>query len=146
MARLYKIASRLYISSYRAAKKDKRLKKAGITAVVNLMEKEKGHIGSEYNYLHKSLKDEKYIEKEDLKDILEFIDRNIKNGKVLVHCHSGISRSGGIIIARLLQEHPQWNWDDAYSYVRKIALISPHPEIKKSILDYLEEEEGQKRE
>jgi hypothetical protein len=44
MYRLYKITPRLYISSYRGAKKEKRLKKAGITAVVNLMEKEKGHI------------------------------------------------------------------------------------------------------
>lgn len=147
MYRLYKITPRLYISSYRAAKKDKRLKNVGITAVVNLMEKEKGHINkSTYEYLHKSLKDETYIQRNDLKEILDFIDEHIKNGKVLVHCHSGISRSGGIIVARLLQEHPEWSWEQAKNYVRKITSISPHPLIKESILDYLESKEGERRE
>jgi protein-tyrosine phosphatase len=96
--------------------------------------------------LHKSLKDENYIQRKDLKEILDFINKHIKNGKVLVHCHSGISRSGGIVVARLLQEHPKWTWEQAKNYVRKITSISPHPLIKESILDYLESKEGQRRE
>ena len=145
MQKVYKITDNLYIGSYRAAKKLKKLKKEGITAIVNLMEKEKYDPSSEFNYLHKPIKDSTYINHKDLKVILDFIDINIKNGKVLVHCASGISRSGGIIVARLLIENPNWNWEEARKFVRNSSTISPHPKIQQSILDFLESIEGKRR-
>jgi len=138
MEKIYKIKDNLYISSYRAIKKLKKLRKEGITAIVNLMEKRKYDPRPEFEYLFKPIKDRTYISYEDLHEILSFIDQKIRNGKVLVHCHSGISRSGGIMVARLLIENPDWTWEQARKFVRKVIKISPHPNIKKSILDYLE--------
>jgi hypothetical protein len=37
-----------------------------------------------------------------------------------------------------LIENPNWTWDEARKYVRKLTKISPHLKIKESILDYLE--------
>ncbi len=145
MEKIYKITDNLYIGSYRAAKKLKKLKKEGITAIVNLMEKEKYNPSSEFNYLFKSIKDRTYINHKDLQKILNFIEVNVRNGKVLVHCASGISRSGGIIIARLLIENHDWNWEESRKFVRNTTAISPHPNIRRSILDYLEAIEGKRR-
>ncbi|MFX1338325.1 MAG: dual specificity protein phosphatase family protein [Promethearchaeota archaeon] len=145
MGKIYKITDNLYIGSYRAAKKLKKLRKEGITAIVNLMEKEKYNPPPEFNYLFKSIKDRMYINHEVLKEILSFIEKNVIEGKVLVHCASGISRSGGIAVARLLMENPDWTWEDARKFVRKITTISPHPNIRQSILDFLEKKEGKRR-
>ena len=145
MEKIYKITDNLYIGSYKAAKKFKKLKKEGITAIVRLMEKEKNRPPQEVNYLYKPIKDKTYIHHKDLQEILDFIDTNLKNGKVLVHCASGISRSGGIIVARLLIENPDWNWEQARNFVRNFTTISPHPKIRQSILDFLESIEGKRR-
>ncbi|TFG04404.1 MAG: hypothetical protein EU539_10870 [Promethearchaeota archaeon] len=145
MEKIYKITDKLYVGSYRAARRLKKLKKEGINAIVNLMEKEKYDPGTDFNYLFKPLKDREYIKFEDLHEILDFIEKETKKGKVLVHCHSGISRSGGIIIARLLSEHPDWTWDSARKFARTMRSISPHPRIKESILDYFEKIEGKPR-
>jgi protein-tyrosine phosphatase len=58
----------------------------------------------------------------------------------------GISRSGGIIVAWLLKENPNWSWNDALEYVNKSRLVFPAVEIKESILDYFESIEGIRRE
>jgi protein-tyrosine phosphatase len=145
MEKIYKITDNLYIGSYRAAKKLKKLKKEGITAIVSIMEKEKRKPSPEFNYLFKAINDRTYINHEDLQEILSFIEKNGAKGKVLVHCASGISRSGGIIVARLLLENPNWNWEKARKFVRNITTISPHPNIRKSILDFLESKEGKRR-
>jgi protein-tyrosine phosphatase len=145
MEKIYKITDNLYISSYRAAKKLKKLRKEGITAIVNLMEKEKYNPSPEFNYLFKGIKDRTYIKHKDLQEILNFIEHNAAKGKVLVHCASGISRSGGIAVARLLMENPDWSWEEARKFVRKFTTISPHPNIRQSILDFLESKEGRRR-
>jgi protein tyrosine phosphatase len=145
MTKIYKIHERLYISSYRAAQKIKQLEKEGITAIVALMEKKIKNPPPKYNFLFKLIKDKTYIPFGDLAEIMIFIEENVNNGKVLVHCNSGISRSGGIVVARLLYENPDWTWEQARNFVRNIVIIEPHPNIRKSILDYFESIEKRRR-
>ena len=52
MEKIYKIQDNLYIGSYRAAKKLKKLRKEGIKAIVNLMEKRKYDPRPEFAYLN----------------------------------------------------------------------------------------------
>ena len=99
-----------------------------------------------FAYLHKRFPDDTYPPHEYFEEILAFIDAHIKtNGKVLVHCSMGISRSGGIIVLWLLKEKPTWTWGDAVSYVSKTKFISPAVEIRESALDYLESIENCRR-
>ena len=148
MDEIYKIENNLYIGAYWPQLNFQKLKKEGITAIVNLMEK-KHYMPpiKKFAYLYKGFPDDTYPPHEYIKEILDFIDKHIKkrNGKVLVHCAMGISRSGGIVIAWLLKEHPNWSWGDAMNYVWKNRQILPAVEIRESILDYFESIEGKRR-
>ena len=75
------------------------------------------------------------------------MDLHIKerNGKVLVHCAMGISRSGGIVAAWLLKENSTWTWSDTIKFIWKSRKILPAVEIRESILDYLESIENCRR-
>ena len=115
-------------------------KEIGITAIVNLMEENRydpTHLG--FSYLHKGFPDDTYPPHEYLDEILRFIEKHIENnGKVLVHCSMGVSRSGGVVVAWLLKKNPSWSWGDAISYIKRSKFIAPAVEIRESIIDYLE--------
>jgi len=80
----------------------------GITAVVNLIPFKLYDPIPEIIFWNKGFKDGIYIPHEILEDIFSFIDEIIKNGKILVHCAAGVSRSGGIIVGSLLIENPDF--------------------------------------
>ena len=145
---IFKITEQLYIGAYRPRLNFKKIAKAGITAIVNLMEERLYRPPRRYAYLFKGFPDNTYPPHDYLKEILEFMEDhiNIKEGKVLVHCSMGISRSGGIVMAWLLKENPEWSWRDALDFVYETRSIYPAVEIRESILDYLEKIEGKRRE
>jgi len=135
----------LFIGAYWPYLNFKKVNEKGITAIVNLMETEAYKPPRKYNYLYKGFPDNTYPPHDYLKEILDFIDKHIKLGKVLVHCAMGISRSGGLIVAWLLKENLEWSWKDAFEYVNRSHLILPAVEIRESILDYFENLEGKRR-
>ncbi|MHA1489935.1 MAG: dual specificity protein phosphatase family protein [Promethearchaeota archaeon] len=146
MDQIYKVHENLYIGAYWPRLNFKRFKKEGITAIVNLMEEDLYDPRPQgFAYLFKGFPDDWYTPHSYLKVILDFIDKHIKDGKVLVHCAMGVSRSGGIIVAWLLKENPSWGWNDAMEYVGKSRLIFPAVEIKESVLDYFESIEKHRR-
>ena len=145
---IYKVHENLYIGAYWPRIDFEELKKEEITAIVNVMENDLYDPRPEgFHYLFKGFPDNTYPSHLFLKEILDFIDEHIKKrkGKVFVHCSMGISRSGGIVIAWLLKENPNWTWSDAFKYVGKSKIILPAVEIRESIIDYLEKIEGKRR-
>lgn len=138
----------LFIGAYWPRLNFKKIARAGITAIVNLMEHNLYKPPQQYAYLYKGFPDNTYPPHSYLKEILRFMDEYLKekNGKVLVHCAMGISRSGGLIVAWLLKENPEWSWTYGMRYVDKTHTIAPAVEIRESILDYLEKIEGKRRE
>ncbi|MFX1295269.1 MAG: dual specificity protein phosphatase family protein [Promethearchaeota archaeon] len=147
MFKLTKIHDHLFISNYWNTQDIQPvLKENGIVAIVNLMHDENYTPPKGIMYLWKGIADHKYIPLETIEEILTFIANNMKKGAVLVHCASGKSRSGGIIVARLLVENPNWNWEVAINFVRKKRFIIPAMSIRDSILDYFEQKEGNRRE
>ena len=145
---IYKIDENLYIGAYWPRLNFEKIEEAGITAIINLMENKHymPPIGK-YAYLYKGFPDNTYPPHEFIDEILDFMNKHIKEkkGKVLVHCAMGISRSGGIVIAWLLKENPSWSWSDAINYVWKSRQVLPAVEIRESILDYFESLEGKRR-
>ena len=144
---IYKVHDNLYIGAYWPRLNFEKFKKIGITAIVNLMEEnfyDPTHLG--FVYLYRGFPDDWYPPHSYLEEILSFIDQHVKDGKVLVHCAMGISRSGGLIVAWILKENPTWSWNDAMDYINKSRLIFPAVEIRESVLDYFESIEGKRRE
>jgi protein-tyrosine phosphatase len=137
----------LYIGAYWPRLNFHKFREIGITAIVNLMEESLYnpiHLG--FSYLHKGFPDDTYPPHAFLDEILKFIDLHLNNsGKVLVHCSMGVSRSPGIVLAWILKTNPTWSWKDAFSYVSKSKFIAPAAEIRKSVLDYFEAIEKEKR-
>jgi len=143
---IYRVHENLYIGAYWPRLNFEKFKEIGITAIVNLMEENLyDPIPHGFDYLFRGFPDDWYPPHSYLQEILEFIDKHIENGKVLVHCAMGISRSGGIIVAWLMKKNPNWSWNKAIGYVWKSRLIYPAIEIKESILDYFESIEGYRR-
>jgi len=144
---IYKVHTNLYIGAYWPRLNFEKFKEIGITAIVNLMEEnfyDPTRLG--FAYLYKGFPDDWYPPHSYIEEILSFIDQHVKDGKVLVHCAMGISRSGGIIVAWILKENPTWSWNGAMDYINKSRLIFPAVEIKESVLDYFESLEGKRRE
>ena len=144
---IYKVHDNLYIGAYWPRLNFEKFKKIGITAIVNLMEEDfydPTRLG--FAYLYKGFPDDWYPPHSYIEEILSFIDQHVKDGKVLIHCAMGISRSGGIIVAWILKENPTWSWSGAMDYINKSRLIFPAVEIRESVLDYFESIEGKRRE
>ncbi|MFX0082994.1 MAG: dual specificity protein phosphatase family protein [Candidatus Hodarchaeota archaeon] len=144
---IYEVYTNLYIGAYWPRLNFKKFKEIGITAIVNLMEESLYNPTSlGFSYLHKGFPDNTYPPHEFLNEILGFIEMHLENnGKVLIHCSMGVSRSGGLVVAWLLKKNPTWSWRDAISYVSKSKFIAPAVEIRESILDYLESFENSRR-
>lgn len=143
---VYMVNEKIYIGAYWPRINFKKLKKLGITSIINLMEDNLYDPRPEgFNYLHEGFPDNTYVSYEKLKKILSFMDVQLKKGKILVHCSMGISRSAGIIIAWLLKENPDWSWKKAFEYVNNSRKIYPAVELRQAILDYLESIDGYRR-
>ena len=144
---IYKIDNQIYLGAYWPRLNFEKFKKIGITAIVNLMEDDLYDPTPDgFNYLYKGFPDDWYPPHEYIQEILDFIDKNVKTGKVLVHCAMGVSRSGGILVAWFMKQNSKWTWNQSLKHVQKKRLIYPSVEIKMSILDYFESVDGYRRE
>lgn len=71
-----------------------------------------------------------------LSEGIEFIDKNRKNGNVLVHCMAGVSRSPSMVIAYLMSL-PQHSFESAMKLVKsKRPCISPYDGFLTEIKQY----------
>lgn len=67
----------------------------------------------------------------------EFIEvARLSNGRVLVHCNAGVSRSATIVIAYLMQ-YNDMDFNTAYKYVKsKRECIQPNPGFLKQLQEF----------
>lgn len=117
----------LYIGSYNSINTAK-LNTIGIKYIIVAGEECIRHEHLNFNYIHINLKDDVG---EDitiyLNSAIDFIDHALlNNGKVLVHCYEGKSRSATIVIAYLMIKK-NMSFDEAYKFVKdKHAKTNPN--------------------
>ncbi|XP_062867339.1 dual specificity protein phosphatase 4 [Trichomycterus rosablanca] len=124
-------------SAFHASKKDV-LDGMGISAVLNVSSNCPNHFEGAYQYKCIPVEDN---HKEDISswfiEAIDFID-SVKdsNGRVLVHCQAGISRSATICLAYLMKKK-RVRLDEAFEFVRqRRSIISPNFSFMGQLLQF----------
>jgi dual specificity MAP kinase phosphatase len=129
-----KITDRIYIGTYHSATMLDFTNSAGITHVLNCTPDP--HDGlSKFRVSQLNINDGYEIPFDTIQFALGFIDKAVRDGKVLVHCHAGVSRSVSLVCAHLMRAG--FSWDEALEFVRsKRPQAFPHPKIERSIKQF----------
>jgi len=116
------------------------LRRLGITHVVNVAAQLDPAYPSRICYKWVKIYDNEREKKafgKHLDDLTEFIHSvRTQNGRVFVHCQSGISRSPTVILAYLLRFHSM-DYDSAYHFLKaKRVVTRPNPAFKQLLVEY----------
>lgn len=136
----YEILSHLYLGCRKVAASLQHLKDCGITRILNVTNSEPNNFESLGNFEYKQIAVEDSHEVNMLKYLPEafrFIEEaRVKNEKVLVHCHAGMSRSVTVILAYLMK-YNHHTLDSAYDYVKQVkSNISPNFGFMGQLLEF----------
>ena len=125
----HQIFPSLFMSGYQSAQDLKRLKRKGISHVINLTAHYCPNLHlNDLTYSNFELSDTCNFDLTPfLNDIVDHIEQLISKGhKVLVHCKMGVSRAPSIIIAFLILRR-KMNYTSAFDYVFTVnSKISPN--------------------
>lgn len=135
----FKILPYLYLGCRRVASNVARLKESGVTRILNVTSEasECQHL-PEFAYQQISVEDSHEVNMlQHLPRAFAFIEEaRHSDGKVLVHCHAGMSRSVTVIIAYLMKYHDH-TLNSAYDHVKKQkSNISPNFSFLKQLLEF----------
>jgi protein-tyrosine phosphatase len=69
--------------------------------------------------------------------MVDFVERERAEGRpVYVHCFAGVSRSGMVVTASLMQRHG-WKRDETLAYIRtRRPIIRPNPAFMERLLEW----------
>ncbi|XP_013420509.1 dual specificity protein phosphatase 2 isoform X1 [Lingula anatina] len=118
----------LYLGSSVHASQKSKLRAAGITALLNVSNSCQNHFPESFLYKTIPVADDSFSEiGKWFQDAINFIDSvRSASGKVLVHCHAGVSRSATICIAYVMQ-FKKCSLDEAYNHVKtRRNVIAPN--------------------
>jgi len=135
---MQEILPAIYLGPYSATRNLQELQQAGITHIVSLWDSSesrilKVHHPDHFKYLQLEISDAATQNLITLfPAVKQFIDRAIieENGKVLVNCMSGISRSPAFVVAYLM-EATGMEYEVVYRFVQnKRFCMNPNPGFK----------------
>lgn len=138
-ADVHEIVSGIYLGNFRIASNYTLLRALGITHILNSAIEHPNYFentGIIYKYL--PLQDEPNQDiSQYFKDGFEFIDQALRNGgKVLVHCHAGISRSTTMLTSYLMKKYNR-SPREILHYIRSIrGIIQPNTGFSTQLLKY----------
>ncbi len=131
------ITDHIYISDFATACNKSKLKEDGITHILCTILNVDPIYSDDFIYKNIHLRD---INNENInqyfQECSEFIHDAIKNnGKVLIHCSYGISRSVSMVLAYLINQG--MSYGDAYDLVKeKRSIMNPNKGFRKQLLVY----------
>ncbi|KAK3812073.1 MAG: Serine/threonine/tyrosine-interacting protein [Benniella sp.] len=141
---MQEILPAIYLGPYSATRNLQELQQAGITHIVSLWDSSesrilKVHHPDHFKYLQLEISDAATQNLITLfPAVKQFIDRAIieENGKVLVNCMSGISRSPAFVVAYLM-EATGMDYEVVYRFVQnKRFCMNPNPGFKHQLEEY----------
>ncbi len=137
MLEVTKIWERLYLGSLHDAQRLAKANPHGLTHVVSLSENAPITTHAEITYIHLPVEDEIAIPPARFNAIMDAISKNIRRGKVLVHCGSGISRAP-IMVAAYLHYVGYKEFDAALQDIALLrGFISPSAILLASVREHL---------
>jgi hypothetical protein len=98
---MWEILPDLFLGDRSDAGNRKRLHKCGITHIVNCSKELDCRFETEFHYLWLRMEDPDPTFAAKIDRFCEFIDLGRRQGKVMVHCTGGVSRSPAVILAYL---------------------------------------------
>ncbi|XP_046912237.2 dual specificity protein phosphatase 2 [Dermatophagoides farinae] len=129
----------LYLGNECHASSKNLLLNLGITAVLNVSQSCPNHFEDEFFYKRIPISDSKCDDITiRINEALNFIDemKEDRNGKILVHCQAGISRSATICIAYLIKKK-RIRMEEAYEFVKsRRQLISPNFNFMTQLMEF----------
>ena len=130
-----KITDQIYVGCYHAASMLDYSNREGITHILNCTPDP--HQGlKDFTVNQLNIHDGYEIPAEIIGFAIKCISEAVKDGgKILVHCHAGISRSTSLVCAYLMS--CGFSWDDAVALVKAHRpQVWPHPNVERSIKNY----------
>jgi len=134
----------LYLGSAAHASQLELLERLGITALLNVSPNCKNHWPEKFEYQTIPVEDNSTADiKAHFNQAIAFINHiKAKNGKILVHCKAGVSRSATLCLAYLISNR-KMNLDEAYNEIKqKRRVISPNFNFMGQLLSWQKEQLG----
>jgi atypical dual specificity phosphatase len=136
------ILDRLAIGDLSDAKDAAILLESGITAILNVA-KEAHHEpdATRFDYYKVAIDDGQAMDFSHLSEAVEFIHSRIRQGKVLVHCLMGVSRSSTIVLCYL--HECGFSLREAMNLIKKKRPdAQPHIALYNSVREYYQRKKG----
>jgi hypothetical protein len=131
----------VYISDFSSACEIDKLKEFGITHIITVMAGVPEMYPNIFKYYTIDVCDRKYVDlKQWFNQCSEFIDNAIQNnGKVLVHCQKGVSRSVTIVAAYLISKKG-YTYSKAINIMKeKRTCVNPNDGFREQLMEYEKE-------
>jgi predicted protein tyrosine phosphatase len=132
---MHEIEEGLFLGSLDAAKNKELLKSCGITHLVSILDSfSYMPVFEDLSYYRIELPDSSNADiLAHVPNALNFISQALKQGRVLVHCAAGVSRSASMVIAYIMVKY-SYTFDVAKSFVKnKRGCIWPNPGFQRQI-------------
>ena len=132
-----KIWERLFLGSLYDAERLGRANPHGISAVISLSETAPCNTRREITYIHVPIDDAQPIPVDQFDAIMRAISDNIRSGKLLIHCGSGVSRAP-VITAAWMHLTGYKHFDAALEEIARLRpFINPSAILVASVRGYL---------
>ncbi|XP_059920441.1 dual specificity protein phosphatase 14 [Gadus macrocephalus] len=141
---LCQVTPQLYLSNVRAASDASVLQRFNISCIINVSENKASHPCPGVDYVHIPVADSPSTTLCDhfhrVADKIDLVCRS--DGRTLVHCNAGVSRSATLCIAYLMKHHNN-SLLEAHGWVRSSRpIIRPNVGFWKQLIDYEKELRG----
>lgn len=109
----------IYLGNHVDAANQVQLKKLGITHILNVSSEVENEHPNHFKYIRFILNDEEDVQISDrFHEAFAYFDEiKASNGRILVHCHQGVSRSATIVLAYLMHSK-KFSLKQSYDFVK----------------------------